>query len=48
VGGDKDRFIPLRFAHSFGSSQVTVLPDVGHWVPLTAPDALASEIEAIG
>jgi haloalkane dehalogenase len=45
--GDKDRFIPVRFAHAFGSRQVTILPDAGHWVALTAPEALAMEIEAL-
>lgn len=45
--GDKDKFIPVRFAHAFGSKQVTILPDAGHWVALTAPEALALEIEAL-
>jgi haloalkane dehalogenase len=48
VWGEKDNFIPVRYAYSFGSKQVTILPDAGHWVALTAPDALAKEIEAIG
>lgn len=47
VWGDKDKFIPVKYAHSFGSKQVTILPDAGHWVALTAPDALAAEVEAI-
>jgi hypothetical protein len=46
--GDKDNFIPVEYAHGFGSKQVTVLPDAGHWVALAAPDALAAEGEAIG
>lgn len=45
--GDKDQFIPARFAQSFGCKQVTILPDAGHWVALTAPDQLAREIEAL-
>jgi pimeloyl-ACP methyl ester carboxylesterase len=45
--GEKDKFIPVRFAHAFGSKQVTILPDAGHWVALTAPEALALEIEAL-
>jgi pimeloyl-ACP methyl ester carboxylesterase len=45
--GDRDKFIPVRFAHAFGSRQVTILPDAGHWVALTAPEALAMEIEAL-
>jgi haloalkane dehalogenase len=48
VWGDKDKFIPVRFAHAFGSKQVRILPDAGHWVALTAPEALAAEVEAIG
>ena len=46
--GDQDKFIPTRFANSFGSQQVTILPNAGHWVALTAPHAVAAEVEAIG
>ncbi len=46
--GDEDQFIPVRFAGSFGCRQVTILPHAGHWVALTAPDALAAEVEAFG
>ncbi len=45
--GDKDPFIPVRFAQSFGADQVTTLPNAGHWVALTDPAALAREVEAI-
>jgi len=45
--GDEDPFIPVRFARSFGADQVTILPNAGHWVALTDPDALAREVEAI-
>jgi pimeloyl-ACP methyl ester carboxylesterase len=48
VWGDKDRFIPVRFAHAFGCKQVTVIPNGGHWLALTAPDTLAAEVEALG
>lgn len=48
VWGDNDMFIPVKYAHSFGSKQVTILPDAGHWVALTAPDALAAEVDALG
>jgi haloalkane dehalogenase len=48
VWGDKDRFIPVRFAHAFGAKQVTIVPDGGHWLALTAPEALAREVEALG
>lgn len=47
VWGDKDKFIPVRFAQAFGSTQVRILPDAGHWVALTAPEALAAEVEAL-
>jgi len=47
IWGDNDRFIPVRFAHAFGCKQVTILPDAGHWVALTAPDALAREIAIV-
>jgi pimeloyl-ACP methyl ester carboxylesterase len=46
--GDEDQFIPVQFADSFGCKQVTILPHAGHWVALTAPDALAGEVEAFG
>jgi pimeloyl-ACP methyl ester carboxylesterase len=48
VWGEKDKFIPVRFAYAFGSKQVTILPNAGHWVALTAPEALALEVEAMG
>ena len=47
VWGDKDRFIPVRFAQAFGARQVRILPDAGHWVALTAPEELALEVEAL-
>jgi len=48
VWGDNDKFIPVRFAQAFGSKQVRILPDGGHWVALTAPEALATEVKALG
>jgi len=48
VWGDKDRFIPVRFADAFGAKQVTVISDGGHWLALTAPETLAREVEALG
>jgi pimeloyl-ACP methyl ester carboxylesterase len=48
VWGDKDKFIPMRFAQAFGSKQVRILPNAGHWVALSAREALASEVEALG
>jgi len=47
IWGDNDNFISVQYAHSFGSKQVTILPNGGHWLALTAPDALAAEVEAI-
>jgi pimeloyl-ACP methyl ester carboxylesterase len=46
--GDQDRFIGVQYANSFGAAKVTILPEAGHWVALTAPDALAAEVEAVG
>ena len=46
VWGDRDRFIPVGFAHAFGCKQVRIIPDGGHWLALTAPETLAAEIEA--
>jgi haloalkane dehalogenase len=46
--GDNDSFIAAEFAHRFGSKQVTILANAGHWVAFTAPDALATEVEAVG
>src|SRR5262245_44146460 len=46
--GARDRFVPVEYAHCFGSKQVTILPKAGHWLALTDPDALANEVEAIG
>jgi haloalkane dehalogenase len=45
--GDKDAFIGVEYATTFGAKQVTILPDAGHWVALTATEALAGEIAAI-
>ena len=41
VWGDKDKFIPVKFAHAFGAKQITIVPDAGHWVAPTAPETLA-------
>jgi pimeloyl-ACP methyl ester carboxylesterase len=46
--GGEDQFIPVQYAYSFGCKQVTILPHAGHWVALTAPDALAAEVETLG
>jgi haloalkane dehalogenase len=46
--GDQDQFISVRYATSFGTEQVRILPDAGHWVALTAPHDVVAEIQAIG
>lgn len=46
--GDKDPYVPTRYAQAFPGAQVTVLPDAGHWVPLTATEKLATEIKSLG
>jgi len=45
--GDQDSFIPVQYAQQFGGRNVTILPDAGHWVALTATDALAAEVNAV-
>jgi pimeloyl-ACP methyl ester carboxylesterase len=46
--GDDDPYISAQYAHRFGVAHVTILPGVGHWVPLIASKELAAEVEAIG
>jgi haloalkane dehalogenase len=45
--GARDKFVPVQYAHAFGSKQVTILPEAGHWLALTDADALAAEVDAI-
>jgi pimeloyl-ACP methyl ester carboxylesterase len=45
--GEGDPYISATYARAFGPSAVTILPGVGHWVPLLAPDRLAAEVLAI-
>jgi pimeloyl-ACP methyl ester carboxylesterase len=47
VWGDKDRFISVEYSNRFPTEHVTILPEVGHWVALLAPDAVASAVEAL-
>jgi haloalkane dehalogenase len=37
IWGDRDPYIPSRYAERFGASEVVHLPDVGHWPPVEAP-----------
>lgn len=47
VWGDQDKLILTKYAECFGSDRVTIIPNAGHWVALTAADELAAEVEAI-
>jgi len=39
--GGRDPYIGAGFAGRFGTDQVQVFPEIGHWVPLEAPEAWA-------
>lgn len=45
--GDSDPYLPSELSQRFGNAPVTVLPDVGHWVPLIAAERLAEEVRAV-
>ncbi|MEQ9362738.1 MAG: alpha/beta hydrolase [Leptospirales bacterium] len=42
--GARDPFIEEEFAHRFGTEDVRILQDCGHWVPLEEPGLLAEEL----
>ena len=44
IWGDKDPFIPVRFAERFGARRVVHLGDVGHWPPVEVPGECAEAI----
>jgi haloalkane dehalogenase len=46
--GDDDPYLPTALSRRFGRAPVTVLPGVGHWVALVAPDRLAEEVRTLG
>jgi pimeloyl-ACP methyl ester carboxylesterase len=46
IWGDRDPYIPSRYAERFGATRVVHLPDVGHWPPVEAPDETARLILA--
>jgi haloalkane dehalogenase len=46
VWGEKDPFVPKRYAQEFGAASVETLPNGGHWVALTHPDRVAHAIRA--
>lgn len=49
IWGERDPYIPSRFADRFGTTLVERLPDVGHWVQVERPDLVARTVrEAAG
>lgn len=42
--GEHDPYIEPEFAYKFGTKDVTLLKDVGHWVPQEAPEVVAAEL----
>lgn len=42
--GDRDPYIPARFAERFGAQRVVHFPDIGHWPPVEAPAECAEAI----
>jgi pimeloyl-ACP methyl ester carboxylesterase len=47
IWGDGDPYISAQYAHRFGTAHVTIVPNGGHWMALTAPEKLAAEVEAV-
>jgi haloalkane dehalogenase len=47
VWGDRDPYISANHATRFGHAHVTVVPDGGHWLALTAPERLAAAVDAL-
>jgi pimeloyl-ACP methyl ester carboxylesterase len=47
VWGDRDPYISAEYAHRFGRARVTLIPEGGHWIALTAPEHLATAVDAI-
>ncbi len=46
VWGDRDPYIPVRYAERFGAVEVKRYPDCGHWPHREAPDRLAADLTA--
>jgi pimeloyl-ACP methyl ester carboxylesterase len=44
IWGDKDPYIPSRFAERFNAQKVVHLPQAGHWVPVEAPAECAGAV----
>lgn len=45
--GDGDPYLSTDLVRRFGSAKVTVLPGVGHWVPIVAAEQLAAEVRML-
>jgi pimeloyl-ACP methyl ester carboxylesterase len=41
--GDRDPYVPVRYAQNFADARVVILPEAGHWVALVEPQRLADE-----
>ena len=42
--GERDPYIPARFADRFGAQRVKRFPQYGHWLPVEAPEVVANEL----
>jgi haloalkane dehalogenase len=47
VWGDRDPYISAEYAQRFGQARVTIVPDGGHWLALTAPERLAAAVDEV-
>jgi pimeloyl-ACP methyl ester carboxylesterase len=47
IWGEGDPYVPDRFAQALFAHETTVLPAVGHWVPILAADVLAEHIRSM-
>lgn len=45
--GDGDPYLDTALSRRFGAAQVEVLPGVGHWPPIVAPDRVAAAVRAL-
>jgi len=46
IWGERDPYLPVRFAERFGASDVRLHRDLGHWPHREAPDQVSAEIDA--
>jgi pimeloyl-ACP methyl ester carboxylesterase len=47
VWGDGDPYVETRFAEQLFARKTTILPGVGHWVPILAAAAIADQLRAL-